>query len=90
MNEERKGHSLILYDRKRAEICGVSSVGSFDEGQVVLDTALGVLVVDGRELHIVKLDLDRGEVVIEGRLCGAVYSDAEENRKSGFFSRLVK
>ena len=90
MNEEHKNHSLILCDRKRAEICGVSSVGSFDEEQVVLETAFGTLVVDGHELHIMKLDLDRGEVVIEGRVCGAVYSDTDESRRGGFFSRLVK
>lgn len=90
MNEAQKNHSLILGNRKRAEICGISSVGSFDEGQVVLETSLGVLTIDGRELHIVRLDLDRGEVVIEGVICGAVYSDEEERSRGRFFSRLVR
>ena len=90
MNEAQKSHSLILGNRKRAEICGISSVGSFDENQVVLDTTLGVLTVDGHELHIVKLDLDRGEVVIEGKICGAIYSDEEEKSRGRFFSRLVR
>ena len=90
MNSGQNDHSLILTDRTRAEICGVSSVESFDEGQVTLDTVQGALTVDGRELHIVRLDLDRGEIVIEGKICGAVYNEVEENRKGGFFSRLVK
>ena len=90
MNEAQKNHSLILGNRKRAEICGISSVGSFDESQVVLETSLGVLTIDGRELHIVRLDLDRGEVVIEGVICGAVYSDEEERSRGRFFSRLIR
>lgn len=90
MNAGQNEHSLILTGRTRAEIGGVSSVGSFDEGQVTLDTVDGALTVDGRELHIVRLDLERGEVVIEGRICGAVYNDVEEPRRGGFFSRLVK
>lgn len=90
MNEAQKNHSLILGNRNRAEICGVFSVGSFDEGQVVLETSLGVLTVDGHELHIVRLDLDRGEVVIEGKICGVIYSDEEEKGRGRFFSRLVR
>ena len=87
---QSNGNSLILTDRKRAEITGVASVDSFDEGQVTLETAQGALTVEGRELHIVRLDLERGEVVIEGKICGAVYCDVEEARRGGFFSRLVK
>ena len=40
-------HSLALEERHRLCVSGVSEVLSFDEEQVVMDTSLGLLTVDG-------------------------------------------
>ena len=48
----------------------------------------GVLVVSGEDLHIGKLSLDGGELLVEGRIDGLNYEDAPQ-RKESFFSRLL-
>ena len=65
---------------------------SFDENAVVLDTDMGLLTIKGKELHVSRLTLEKGEVDIEGTIDSMVYSSNEALRKSGesLFTRLFK
>ena len=93
--EEKLGatpHKVVLYNRGRANITGVVDVISFDENQVILDTDQGMLTVKGKNLHISRLTIEKGEVDIDGTVDSLVYSSNESLRKSGesVFSRLFK
>ncbi len=79
------GHNVTLRDREHMSVSGVCEVVSFDEGGVLLDTVMGTMAVDGTELRITRLDLDRKEVDICGKVCGIVY--AEKRAKKGSFRR---
>ena len=81
-------HRLELEGRERLTVSGVEDVERFDELSVVMRTVAGVLVVSGEDLHIGKLSLDGGELLVEGRIDGLNYEDAPQ-RKESFFSRLL-
>jgi len=85
-NGER-AHSLLLAERAGAVIEGVLEVHSFDEEGVVLKTSCGELTLEGEELHVGALDIERGHVQIEGRVNAAYYSDAAPSRR-GLRGRL--
>ena len=53
-----------------------------------MNTAEGVLVVTGENLHIDKLSLDGGELHVDGRVDALSYEDAGGLRGGGLFSRL--
>lgn len=92
MMEEKRAaavQNIILESRKKASICGVRDVDSFDEGTIVLTTELGTLVIKGSGLHIQKLSTDSGDVLIEGNIDSCVYKEAERER-GGMFSRIFK
>lgn len=82
-------HSLILENRKTMTATGVSNVDSFDEETVVAVTDIGNLTVRGSKLHIDKLNLETGELTLDGEISSMIYT---ENRSSGggVFSRLFK
>lgn len=80
-------HSLVLEERRRLNVSGVSEVLSFDEEQVVMDTSLGLLTVEGEGLHVEKLTLDAGELTLEGSIQSLSYS-REGKRKGSFWSRV--
>lgn len=80
-------HNIILENRERLSVSGVSEVISFDENEVSLVTSMGVLTVGGQELHVEKLNLEVGELSIAGRVEAVVYED-EQQRRRGFWSRL--
>ena len=90
VEEKRKeAQNIILENRKKASISGVEDIDSFDEQTVVLYTNLGMLTVRGLGLHINRLNVETGEVVIEGDMDSFVYSDGE-SRKTGLLKRLFK
>ena len=80
-------HSLNLEERHRLAVTGVSEVLSFDDNQVVMDTALGLLTVEGEQLHVEKLSLDIGELSLEGSIQSMCYSHDRQKRGS-FWSRV--
>ena len=53
-------HRLTLEERSKLTMTGVQEVVSFDDTAVVLHTALGTLVIQGRELSLKQLSLDGG------------------------------
>lgn len=71
----KTGQKLMILDRKMMELTGVEDVISFDENGAALRTGLGVLAVDGEELHVIKLDLAGGVILFEGKINGLFYSD---------------
>ena len=80
-------HQLILQDRKRLELSGVTDVESFDEVTVNCRTSLGRLTVCGSHLHVQRLDLDGTALSIEGSIDSLTYTDV---RKGGLFGRLFR
>ena len=88
MNEDKipsLPHNLILEDRRLLTVSGVSDVDSFDEQTVVIFTDKGELTVRGKDLHINKLSVEIGELLMEGQIVSLTYSD-EQPKSSGFLS----
>ena len=81
MEETRLPHKLQLNERKSLTMTGVTEVVSFDENAVVLQTSLGLLIVQGQQLSLKNLSLDGGQVAVEGSISALAY---EEPRQSGW------
>ena len=82
-----KPHSLILDNRKKLSLTGVEDVSGFNEETVSLKTTAGGLIVTGSALHIGRLDLDTGDVEIEGVINLLNYTDSKTDK--GFIQRLL-
>ena len=78
-----KIQNLILENRKKLSISGVSDVLSFDDQIVILDTDLGMLTVKGDDLRINKLSIDTSEVVVEGNIYNLSYSEKQAHKSTG-------
>ena len=86
-------HRVIMEERGRTEVRGVTDVVSFDEQAVLLKTLCGDLSVEGASLHIHVLDLKQGIVSMEGRVDSMVYYEsqgADKGQRRGFFARLMR
>lgn len=88
----QKNHKVNLNARSSASITGVKDVLSFDAGEVLLETELGILMLRGNELHVNRLTLEKGEVDVDGKIDSLTYSDSNSYSKSGesLISRLFK
>lgn len=93
MTEEKRTvqlpHQVILEDRRALTVSGVSDVDSFDEMTVVIYTDMGELTVKGDSLHINRLNVETGELSLEGNIQSLTYAEVH-TRSGGFFGRLFK
>ncbi len=88
--EERNremSHTVILEGREKLSITGVTDVQSFDEEQVLLETVRGMLIIRGQGLHIERLQLEPGELLVEGEI-GLMEYDDNARPRGGLLSRF--
>lgn len=85
MDEKQKmaTHKVTVTARNIALITGVLDVLSFDPNEVLLETELGMLMIRGEELHVNRLNLEKGEVDIDGKTDSFVYSERNMHKKEG-------
>lgn len=82
-------HQLTLVDREEMTVEGVMSLGSADEVEIVMETERGLLAIKGEGLNIQQLNLEKGNIVVEGLIKSLVYDD-EPKQKKGLLNRLLK
>jgi len=86
-----KPHNVFMESREKLNITGVRDVVSFDENTIILNTEMGGLILKGANLHINKLNVEDGNLNIEGYIIGCNYTDKADNKKTGgFFSNIFK
>lgn len=83
--------NLVLENREKLSVSGVSDVLSFDDQVVMIETELGLLTVKGENLRINKLSIDTSEVIVEGEISFLSYSESQvEKSKGNILSKIFK
>ncbi|MCL2351897.1 MAG: sporulation protein YabP [Firmicutes bacterium] len=98
MAEEKKSsasasrHALTIDRRERVVVTGMLDVISFDEETVIAETEMGILVLRGNNLRVSRLNLDNGELDLDGEIMSAAYEDAPGGGKAkgSFFGKLFR
>ena len=75
-------HRLEMKGRQRLLVSGVEDVERFDENCIVMSTCVGVLIVNGEDLHIGKLSLEGGELHVDGKIDAMMYEEQSAPRTS--------
>jgi sporulation protein YabP len=84
-------HQIMVVDREEITIDGITNLGSYDDRQIVLETDQGMLVLKGEDLNVKQLNLEKGNIIVEGFLKSIEYDDTRGQKKGvGFFGRLLK
>ncbi len=81
---------IKITDRKRISISGVKKIVSFNPEEFLIETTLGVLLLKGSQLEIIKLDTQVGNLSIKGKFDNINYMDATKKGDTSFISRLFK
>ncbi|WZL72814.1 sporulation protein YabP [Clostridiaceae bacterium 35-E11] len=87
-----RSQNIILENREKLSVTGVEHVTSFDENTIILETIKGILTIKGSELDINKLNLDDGNVIVEGMIQSMMYSDKDSigTKGIGFLGKMFK
>ncbi len=89
-NQSAMPQNIILEGRKKLSVSGVEDIDSFDESSAVIFTSMGLIEVKGSDIHMNKLSLETGEIVLEGEFDSVVYPDENSGKsKKKFFSKFL-
>ncbi|MEL7655406.1 MAG: sporulation protein YabP [Bacillota bacterium] len=83
-------HVVNIDNRERVSVTEVMDVESFNEEIILLTLKNGGLIIRGDDLHIQKLDLEEGRVLISGAICSAVYTEKKDRQEKGFLKKILK
>lgn len=85
-------HRITMDNRRKCSLTGVTDVISFDLNQVLLETELGMLDIKGKDMHVNRVSLEKGEVDISGNVDSMVYTEITDYSKKAesFFTRMFR
>lgn len=83
--------NIILENREKMSISGVSDVLSFDDQIIIIETELGLLTIKGENLKINKLNIDTSDFTLNGKINSMTYSETTfEGKNSNILSKIFK
>lgn len=85
-----KNQNIFIEDRNRATITGVEQVESFNENTIILKTIKGGMTIKGEGLNVGKLNLDEGNVKVDGIINGISYNDKGSSQKGNIIGKIFK
>lgn len=85
-----ENHVLNIDNRERLTVTEVADVDSFNEDTILITLKNGGLVVKGQKLHIQKLDLAEGKVIITGEINSAVYTEKKNKSEKSLMRRIFE
>lgn len=84
-------HSLQIDRRENITVAGVMDVISFDEESVIAETEMGIIIIKGANLHVKRINLESGELIVSGEIDGIAYENAGGGAKAkSLIGRLFK
>lgn len=90
MDNNEKLCNIIIENRKKVSVSGVEDVDSFDDETVVLITTLGTLVIRGGGFHINRLNVETGELIIEGDVDNCTFDDRASSKRESIWTKMFK
>ena len=84
-------HEIKITDRSIISLSGINKISSFDDQEFLMESNMGVILLKGEGLEIIKLDTHSGDVKIKGKLISIAYiENLKKNKEESLLSKLFK
>lgn len=92
MNKLESNHDIFITARKKLQITGINKIVSLNNEEFLIDTKMGLLLIEGNNLVMQQLDIDKGQIWIEGTInsLGYIENDKKKKEKTSFLGKLFK
>ncbi|MCX7696007.1 MAG: sporulation protein YabP [Caloramator sp.] len=87
---KNQNHNLNMINRQKLDITGVVNVINFNEEQINLSTIMGQMIIKGKNMKINRLNVDSGDMCIEGEFIGINYLNKQTSSSESIFKKLFK
>ena len=84
-------HEVKITDRSIINLTGINKITSFDDQEFLMESNMGIIVLKGEGLEIIKLDTHDGNVKIKGKLISFAYiENLKKQKEESLISKLFK
>ena len=91
LNLNYNTHEVKITDRNIMSFSGIKKINSFDTEEFLMESNMGIILLKGEKLEIIKLDTHDGNVKIKGRVISISYIDSiKKNKDESFIAKLFK
>ena len=91
LNTGYGSHEIKVTDRNIMSFSGIKKINSFDNEEFLMESNMGMILLKGEKLEIIKLDTHDGNVRIKGRLNSITYMEnIKKGKEESLISKLFK
>ncbi len=83
-------HEVKVIDRNLIYLSGINKIISFDSEEFLMESIMGIILLKGENLEIVKLDTHDGMVSIKGTINSMIYDDGKKKDGESILGKLFK
>ncbi len=83
-------HEVKVIDRSLIYLSGIDKIISFDSEEFLMESIMGIILLKGENLEIVKLDTHDGVVSIKGTINSMLYDDGKKKEGESLLGKLFK
>ncbi len=83
-------HEVKILDRNLIYLSGIDKIISFDNEEFLMESSMGIILLKGVGLEIVKLDTHDGIVSIKGNINSMIYDDGKKKDGDSLLGKLFK
>ncbi len=87
---ENTKHEVKIIDRNLIYLSGIDKIISFDSEEFLLESVMGIILLKGENLEIVKLDTHDGVVSIKGVINSMTYDNDKKKESESIIGKLFK
>lgn len=85
-----ENQNIFVENRNKVTITGVEQVDSFNDNTIILRTVKGGMTIKGEELNVGKLNLDDGNVKVNGIINGIIYNNKDSSQRGNIIGKIFK
>lgn len=85
-----RNHTLHIDNRQKVDITGITKVIAFNEDNIILSTIMGLLNIKGKSMKMNKLNVDNGDMSLEGEIISFVYTSKEGEKKENILKKFFR
>lgn len=90
--EKQNNHELHLISKKKLQVSGVQKIESLNSEEFIINTNMGTLIIIGDKLVMQQLDIDKGNIWIDGIIHSISYVQEHKQvkEKNSFLGKIFK
>ena len=73
--------TILISDKNKVEIDAVIAVKAFDEDGVLLESSLGLIMIEGENLRIENFEKATSKMLVVGNVIGVYYLENKKKKK---------